>query len=287
MMKYIESVSLLEEEMEGIGCLVEDSELLKTPDNRRTFEYNLNDKAAKAKLLKGARREPFEVVVNQTSCNLVFSVGGWKQVVQPTIEYLNQIKGLKTCKVGSIEVKVVSVKTGKDVVGKHIDHQITFFSSKEKVVCHFYNTTQLILVNGHGYVKFIEHFLRPYFEHKLPIHEKDIEEYNNLVIETLGSRTVKRSDVKYKAGFSFPCLKCDFSGKSVASLDKHKKNRHAISFVSATTSPSTSLVIPRHSTRNNSILEENNSSTDISKDVIDQVLLDLETHVDTIDPPLA
>ena len=106
------TANLLSLEMEGIANLVNDSELLKSSENRRTFEYNLNDKAAKAKLLKGAKREVFEIVENQTSCNLVFCVGTWKQVVNPTIQYMSKIEGSKTCKIGALEIKIGSVKTG-------------------------------------------------------------------------------------------------------------------------------------------------------------------------------
>ena len=256
-------------EMKNVDDIVHDSEIMTISENRRTFEYNLDDKAAKAKLLKGAKRDHFEVVSNQTSCNLVFSVGSWNHVVLPSVQYLSQIKGSKTCTIGTTEVKVVSVKTGKDIVGKHIDTQIVFFANRDKVVCHFYNTTQLILVNGHGYAKLVEVFLKPFFESKIPLYEEDIETYNKLVIETLGAKKVKRSNVKYKGGSTFPCIKCDFAGKTMTALEKHKKKDHAVSFVASTTaSLSASLALPRHSTRNNSIIEamieDNITITDLS-----------------------
>ena len=49
-------------ELQGIDDIVKDSEMMKKTENRRTFEYNMSDKAAKGKLLKGAKREAFEVV---------------------------------------------------------------------------------------------------------------------------------------------------------------------------------------------------------------------------------
>jgi hypothetical protein len=243
-------------EMNSIEDIVDASEIMKTSENRRTFEYNLNDKAAKAKLLKGAKREAFEVVKNQTSCNLVFSVGGWNHLVLPTIQYWNQIKGGKSCTVGTMIIKVIGVKTGTDSIGKHVDTQVIFFANRDKIVCHFYNTTQLILMNGHGYVKFVEQFLAPYFVSKTQLYEGDIVNYNNLVLETLGSKKVKRSDIKYKRGSTFPCIKCDFAAKTNAALEKHKKNTHAISFIASFTSPSTSMALPGKamtSTRDNSI----------------------------------
>ena len=259
-------------ETNGLKDMVKDSEFLVTTRNRRTFEYNLNDKAAQAKLVKGAKRDTFEIVVNKTSCNLIFNVGAWHLVVSPSVQYLGHLKEGESCKIDTDEVKVVGVKTGKDTAGKHIDTQVIFFLNRQKVVCHYYNTTQLILVNGHGYEKLIDIFLKPFFESKIAMHEDDIGNYNTLVLETLGSKTVKRSDVKYKGGSNFPCLRCDFAGKTNAALEKHRKKGHALNMVASTSlSSSNSMSQPRHSTRNNSIVElmmdENLTITDISSNI--------------------
>ena len=80
----------------------------------------------------------------------------------------------KKCSIDDIEITIVSIKTGKAVIGKHIDTQVIFFVNRSKVVCHFYNTTQLILVNGNGYANFVNHFLKPFFESKIPIYEKKL-----------------------------------------------------------------------------------------------------------------
>ena len=51
--------------------------------------------------------------------------------------------------------------------GNHIDTQVVFYVNRDKVVLHCYNTTQLILVNGHGYLNLVEALLKPYFEAKI------------------------------------------------------------------------------------------------------------------------
>ena len=151
-------------EMTCIEDFVKGCDLVKYREKEREFEYKLNDKAAKAKLIKGAKRIPFEVVANSLSTNLVFSLGAWNKIVMPFVLFLSQAKeGNKNCKVGDIDVTIASVKTGIETSGKHIDTQVVFFVDREKSVCHFYNTTQLILVNGHGYAKLIEIFLKPFF----------------------------------------------------------------------------------------------------------------------------
>ena len=156
------AIVLKDNTVDAIIDLVKDSEIEKPSDVKRKFEYNLNEKAAKAKLLKNAKRVPFEVVSNSTSSNLVFSLGAWDQVVLSTIRYWNHVKGEKTCKVGSSDIQIASVDLGKEISGKHIDSKVVFYVNRDKVVCHLYNTTQLILVNGHGYANFIEIFLKPY-----------------------------------------------------------------------------------------------------------------------------
>ena len=60
-------------------------------------DYQLNEKAAKAKLLKDAKRIALEVKTNSASTNLVLSSGSWKVAVLPAIKW-NQIEGDQTCK---------------------------------------------------------------------------------------------------------------------------------------------------------------------------------------------
>ena len=151
-------------EFTSVEGLVKDSEVVVMRDEDRKFEYKLNDKAAKGKLIKGGKRIPFEVVENSSSSNLVFNLGSWNYVVKPSFKYWAEVKGNNTCRIGETIVRIADVKTGRDIGGKYIDTHIVFFANRDKVNLHCYNTTQLILVNGHGYAKLIEMSLKPYFE---------------------------------------------------------------------------------------------------------------------------
>ena len=111
-----------------------------------TFDYKLNDKAAKSKLVKGAKREAFGVQENSTSTSLLFSAGSWQVAVQPSMQYWKHVQGDQSCKVGDILIKIGGIKSGKDASGKNVVNQIIFFVDRDKVVCHLYNTTQRILV---------------------------------------------------------------------------------------------------------------------------------------------
>jgi hypothetical protein len=173
------------------------------------FDYELNSKGAKSKLLKGSKRKPIEVEKNSTSINLIFSVGSWLTCVLPAIRYWNENQGDKSCKVGDHAIKVGGIKSGKDANGMHVVSKVVFYFEKsgsrhDKIVCHLYNTTQLILVNGHGYQEFINVFLMPLFEAKISACTQEIQKLNDEVSQKFGAKTVKRSSVKYKRRVSFP-----------------------------------------------------------------------------------
>ena len=146
-------------DLETIQEQVRNSEIHRRTNSSISFEYELNDKSAKSKLLKAAKRTPLDVEENALSSNLVFSAGSWYHSVLPAVIYWNEVKEDKTCKIDEYEVKIGGVKHGNDKNGKHVNTQVVFYADRDKIVCHLYNTTQLILVNGHGYQRFIDLFL--------------------------------------------------------------------------------------------------------------------------------
>ena len=259
----------------SISDLVGESELEKQFDDKRAHEYKLNDQASKAKLLKSARRIPLELTENTSSSNLTFSVGAWNHVVLPSVRYWNSVKGEKKCVVDTVEITIASVEMGREVSGLHVDTKVVFYANRNKVVCHFYNTTQRILINGHGYNMLVKTFLKPYFEAKISLNNQEISNFNKLVSENLGSKQVKRSSVRYKQGSIHPCKMCDFSTKSLRSLKKHKESHDNSSFnVSSLLSSST---------RNNSIseiiLQENLTFANISNESVKAITLEEEKPI--------
>ena len=236
-------------EYKSVEEVVENSEIALKGEKQRFFQYELNQKQAKAKLIKGAKRVPFEIENKSCSTNLIFNIGSWNNSVLPSIQYWNQRKGEDTCKIGSSTIRVASVKSGTEAGGKHVGTQIVFF----KVTCHFYNTTQLILVNGHGYLKLVQEFLQPFFKSKIEKNIEEINQFNEKALEALGGKMVKRGSVRYKGGSTFPCNKCEFAARTLASLAKHSRNEHALN--STRNSMSLSSPLPKHSTRNNSLMD--------------------------------
>ena len=124
--------SMNKSELKSIDHLLKETEIVRRGEKARVFNYKLDDKAAKGKLVKGARRIPFEVAANSTSSNLVFNLGAWNHVVQPSLRYFNTAKG-SICKVGDTVIRIADIKTGKDASGKHIDTQVIFFIDRDKV----------------------------------------------------------------------------------------------------------------------------------------------------------
>ena len=122
-------------ELTSVDHLVKDSELAVKGDAIRKFEYKLNDNAAKGKLIKGGKRAPFGIVENSSSCNLIFNLGSWNNIVLPFLKYWNELKGTKTCRVDDTVIRIGDVKTGEELGGKHIDTQVVIFSNRDKVCC--------------------------------------------------------------------------------------------------------------------------------------------------------
>ena len=256
-------------ESRSISDLVGESELEKQFDDKRAHEYNLNDKTAKSKLLKSAKRSPLELTDNKSSSNLTFSVGAWNHVVLPSVRYWNSVKGEKSCIADKVEISIASVDMGRDAGGLHVDTKVVFYANRSKIVCHFYNTTQRILINGHGYEMLVKTFLKPYFEAKINLNNQEIVNFNKMVMENLGSKQVKRSSVKYKQGSIYPCKVCDFATMSLRSLTKHKASHYNSSFNAS------SLI--SSSTRNNSIsealLQENLTIANITNESVKAITL--------------
>ena len=93
------------------------------------------------------------------------------------------------------------------------------------------------MVNGHGYRRFIDLFLKPFLSSKIDECLEAIEEFNDEVIQKLGPNTVKRTNVKLQRGPIYSCQSCELAAKSVPALNKHRKLDH------------------RQSTGNNSVIE--------------------------------
>ena len=114
----------------------------ETTNDERAFEYDINKKRTKAKLLKGAKRtKNLEVEVKSGCLNLRFNDGSFHEVIMPLLndwhEKVNSIIRIK-----DHDVLIVDIEKGLDKSEKHIDTKVTIKFSDNRYVLHAYNTTR-------------------------------------------------------------------------------------------------------------------------------------------------
>ena len=213
-------------------------------DDGRVFDYALNKKKAKAKLLKGAKRENLDVEIKNGCVNLLFSDGAYFVLVLPLMR-------LWSSKVNEVfignetEIKVIEIDTGIEETGNHVDTKIVIMANNQRFVLHAYNGTQNLMVQGKNYEQFAVNCLRPFFLKKIQESLDDINKYNINIKEVLSVKPLK-------ANKQFKCPQCESIATTNTELKAHMKTCH--------TKPGISP--PRYKVPK--ILNENISLVDIS-----------------------
>ena len=91
-------------------------------DDERVFGYTLNQKRAKNKLLRGAKRtNSLEVEVKEGCVNLRFCDGSFVEIVMPFIRVWQGKRGERLI-INNIEVEILEVLNGTDISEKHVGH---------------------------------------------------------------------------------------------------------------------------------------------------------------------
>ena len=192
---------------------------VKMKRNGRAFGYVLNEKKAKSKLLKGAKRAKHLDVEIKTGCvNMRFSDGSYFEVVLPILkDWHKQVK--KPFKLNDIEVQVDEAYPGIENSDKHMDTKLIITVNKDRIVLHAYNGTQNLMVQGKNYADFAVNYLEPFFTEKILSAVKNIEKFNDGVCKALGrSKPLKRKTVGSKA---FNCPHCKVKSSTVSNHRTH------------------------------------------------------------------
>ena len=196
----------------------------------RHFHYELSDKKAKSNLVKGANREPIEFHERQGCIMIDFSTGAYLEIVIPTVK---EWENMNTTEImdEKLGIRREGVSPGYDENMKHVEAIVRFYFEGNKVTVTCYNTTQRVKVEGRGYVKFLEQFLKPFLMERLSRTDPNkIDRYNKEVIAALSgkrkvvSRPVR--SVRYKVMAKLDCPKCDLSFLNEGQLKKHKITVH-------------------------------------------------------------
>ena len=133
----------------------------------RVFSYQLNEKRAKSKLLKGAKRKKaLDVEVKSGCVNLRFNDGSYFEVVLPILREWHRNVG-KPFQLNGIEVTVDETDPGIDNTEKHVDTKLVVTVNKNRLVLHAYNSTQNLMVQGKQFENFAVNHLEPFFTERI------------------------------------------------------------------------------------------------------------------------
>ena len=209
--------SVCQSEMSIIQLM--DKDINEEEENCRVFDYALNKKRAKSKLLKGAKRENLHVESRSGCVNLKFCDGAFYEIVLPLIK---DLKVDEVIKINETEVKIIEVHAGVENSENHVDTKLVVLVNGDRLVLHAYNGTQNLMVQGKNYEKFAIDCLKPYFLQRIKNSLDKIQNFNNMVKDTLD---VKKP-AKIKSVKPHRCPQCDLKLSTIGDLRLHMKKCH-------------------------------------------------------------
>ena len=102
----------------------------------RAFNYNLNEKKAKKKLLEGAYRSKHLDIEKKSTCvNMRLSDGAYHQIILPLLnEWKNKID--EPTNLLEKEITIKELNTGFDKSEKHMDTKVVLMANNIRIVLH-------------------------------------------------------------------------------------------------------------------------------------------------------
>ena len=198
-------------------------ELSKDSQDNRVFDYTLNQKRAKAKLLKGAmKKKNLDVEIRPGCVNLRFDNGSYFELILPLlrdwIQKVNQV-----VKIGETEIKIIEVYAGKEQTGNHVDTKLVVMHENDRLVFHAYNGTQNLMIQGKNYEHFALQVLEPIFSKHIEESLDKITNFNTKVKEQLGPK----KSLKLKVNKPHICPQCNIITKTPGDLKVHLQACHS------------------------------------------------------------
>ena len=188
----------------------------------RAFEYILNEKRAKAKLLKGAKRaQNLKIEVSRGCVNMRFDNGSYFEIVLPLLREWSKKCG-ENVKLGLEEMKIIEVEAGYEKSTKHVDTKLVVMVNNNRFVLHAYNGTQNLMVQDKNYENFATTYLEPFFIDKIEAARDTITKINNVVKDALS----KSKPLKGRTDKTFTCPQCEKKTSSNNDLKVHIKSCH-------------------------------------------------------------
>ena len=229
----------------------------------RTFSYDMNEKKAKKKLLKGSRRNKHLDIEEKPTCiNMRFSDGAYHEVVLPLLKQWSKNVG-KVINLQGNEIEVIESISGVDLKAKHMNTKLVIIANTDRIVIHVYNTTQNIMVQGKNFADFAICHLQPYFMNEISKSEGIIDQFNKNIEDMFGGKKISKQKSQTKKPFS--CPNCKVKSSTVADLRMHMKMKHTLS--------------GRNQIQNLTVLNEDISILDDSLDDSTKVTIEETTNI--------
>ena len=155
--------------------------------DNRAFEYAINRKRTKSKLLKGAKRtRNLEVEVKSGCVNLRFNDGSYYEVIMPLLTEW-QTKVNQIVHINEYKLHIIEIEKGIETTKKHVDTKVVVMSNDQRYVIHAYNTTQNLMIQGKNCEVFATNCLEPFFTGKIDTVLSKINLFNKHIEENLSS----------------------------------------------------------------------------------------------------
>ena len=198
-------------------------DLNKDSHEDRVFDYTLNQKRAKAKLLKGAKKEKnLDVEIRPGCVNLRFDNGSYYELILPLLRaWLQKVN--QVVRIGDTEIKIIEAYAGKENTGNHVDTKLVVMHKNDRLVFHAYNGTQNLMIQGKHYEHFALQVLEPFFSKQIQEALDKITNFNSKVKEHLGPK----KSLKIKANKPYNCPQCNTVTKTQGDLKVHLKTCHS------------------------------------------------------------
>ena len=192
----------------------------------RTLSYELNEKKAKTKLLKGAMKpKHMEIEIKSTCVNMRFDDGSFKEVVLPLLRNWN-MKEEDSFEFMGAMVRIVESDAGVDNIKNHIDTKMVVMFDTHRIVLHGYNGTQNLMVQGKEFEKVALDYLKPYFSKEIEESRDVIDSFNKEVKFALGKPKIKAKNKNEQKKFG--CPHCKVKSSTVSDLRMHLKSSHSL-----------------------------------------------------------
>ena len=192
----------------------------------RTFSYELNEKKAKTKLLKGALKpKNMDIEIKSTCVNMRFDDGSFKEVVLPLLRRWN-MKVEESFDFMGATVRIIESDAGEDNIKNHIDTKMVVMFDTHRIVLHGYNGTQNLMVQGKEFEKVALDYLKPYFSKEIEESRDVIDSFNKEVKFALGKPKIKAKNKNEQKKFG--CPHCKVKSSTVSDLRMHLKSSHSL-----------------------------------------------------------